>query len=116
MIQGGDPEGVGTGGPGYETPVTVTKGSTFDSKGVVAFAHAAGGGNGSQFFITLAPTPNLNPSPQGEYTIFGNVTKGMDVVDTIGTFPTVNGPPCQTGEPCFPVQPVYINSVTIEGS
>ena len=116
VIQGGDPLGDGTGGPGYETPVTVTEGSTFDAKGVVAFAHAADGGNGSQFFITLGPQPNLNPSPQGEYTIFGNVSKGMDVVETIGSFPTVVGPNCPPGEPCSPTQPVYINSVTIQES
>ena len=116
VIQGGDPEGVGTGGPGYETPVTVTDGSSFDAKGVVAFAHAATGGNGSQFFITLGPTPNLDP-PQGEYTIFGNVTKGMDVVDTIASFPVVNSTACPTGQPpCAPAQPVYINSITIEES
>ncbi|HEY6565988.1 MAG TPA: peptidylprolyl isomerase [Actinomycetota bacterium] len=116
VIQGGDPEGVGTGGPGYETPVTVTDGSSFDAKGVVAFAHAATGGNGSQFFITLAPTPSLDP-PQGEYTIFGNVTKGMDVVETIGSFPVVNSTACPTGQPpCAPSQPVYINSITIEES
>jgi cyclophilin family peptidyl-prolyl cis-trans isomerase len=105
VIQGGDPEGVGTGGPGYELPVTVTKGASFDAKGVVAYAHSAAGGNGSQFFITLAPAPNLDP-PEGKYTIFGNVSKGMDVVETIGRFPTGNGE--------SPAQPIYINSITIE--
>ena len=62
-----------------------------------------------------APT-QPEPVPQGEYTIFGNVSKGMDVVETIGSFPTVVGPNCPPREPCSPTQPVYINSVTIEES
>ena len=108
VIQGGDPEGVGTGGPGYEIPVTVTKGVSFDAAGRLAFAHAATGGNGSQFFITLAPAENLDPSPQGRYTIFGSVTKGQKVVDRIGAIPT-------TPEE-RPTQTVYIDTVTIEES
>jgi cyclophilin family peptidyl-prolyl cis-trans isomerase len=109
VIQGGDPAGDGTGGPGYETPVTVTKGSSFDGPGVVAYAHSATGGNGSQFFITLAATPSLDP-PQGKYTIFGTVTKGQDVVDEIAAIPTTPNP---QGEPSVPSQTVYIDSITI---
>jgi len=113
VIQGGDPKGDGTGGPGYDTPVTVTKGSTFNAPGVMAFAHSSTGGNGSQFFVTLAPTPNLNPSATAKYTIFGNVTKGMAIVQKIGSVPTVSGPACPTGESCSPTEPVFILKVTV---
>jgi peptidyl-prolyl cis-trans isomerase A (cyclophilin A) len=111
VIQGGDPEGDGTGGPGYEIPVTVTKGVSFDSAGIVAYAHASTGGNGSQFFVTLAPAPNLDP-PQ-KYTIFGKVSSGQKVVDRIGALPTT---PNAQGEQSTPAQPVYIDSVTIHES
>jgi cyclophilin family peptidyl-prolyl cis-trans isomerase len=112
VIQGGDPKGDGTGGPGYEFPVTVTKGVSFDAAGVLAYAHAATGGNGSQFFITLAPATNLDP-PQGKYTIFGQVTSGQNVVDRIGSLPTH---PNDQGESSIPLRPVYIDSITINGS
>jgi peptidylprolyl isomerase len=111
VIQGGDPKGDGTGGPGYEIPVPVTKGVSFDSAGIVAYAHASTGGNGSQFFVTLAPAPNLDP-PQ-KYTIFGKVSSGQKVVDRIGALPTT---PNAQGEQSTPVQPVYIDSVTIHES
>jgi len=112
VIQGGDPLGTGTGGPGYEFPVTTTEGVSFDGPGVLAYAHAQTGGNGSQFFFTLAAAPNLDP-PNGQYTIFGSVTKGQDVLDAIAAVPTVAGP---SGEPSQPTEAVYINSVTIEGT
>jgi cyclophilin family peptidyl-prolyl cis-trans isomerase len=80
MAQGGDPTGTGSGGPGYEFEY---EGSdlTFDKAGVVAMANTGAGTptNGSQFFITFVPTPQLN----GGYTIFGQVIQGMDVVDSI---------------------------------
>jgi cyclophilin family peptidyl-prolyl cis-trans isomerase len=113
VIQGGDPKGDGTGGPGYQTPVTVSKGEKFDAAGLLAFAHSGKGGNGSQFFVTLARAPNLNPSSQGKYTIFGKVTKGLDVVKSIGTVPTVAGPACPAGESCSPTEPIFILKVTI---
>ena len=114
MIQGGDPKGDGTGGPGYETPVTVSKGVSFDAAGILAFAHSSTGGNGSQFFVTLAATPNLNPSTNGKYTIFGKVTKGLDVVKKIGSVPTVAGPQCPAGQaPCSPTEPIFILKITI---
>jgi len=76
VIQGGDPNGNGTGGPGYQfEDEKVTRSYT---RGIVAMANAGPNTNGSQFFIMLADTP-LPPS----YTIFGDVTKGMDVVDQI---------------------------------
>jgi cyclophilin family peptidyl-prolyl cis-trans isomerase len=112
VIQGGDPLGTGTGGPGYEFPVTTTEGVSFDGPGVLAYAHGQTGGNGSQFFFTLAAAPNLDP-PNGQYTIFGSVTKGQDVLDAIAAVPTTAGP---SGEPSQPTEAVYINSVTIDGA
>ncbi len=78
MAQGGDPTGTGGGGPGYKF-VNEDSDLKFDKAGVVAMANAGKNTNGSQFFITFAPTPSLN----GGYTIFGQVTKGMDVVNAI---------------------------------
>jgi cyclophilin family peptidyl-prolyl cis-trans isomerase len=78
MAQGGDPTGTGSGGPGYEFE-NEDSDLTFDKAGVVAMANAGRDTNGSQFFITFAPTPHLN----GGYTIFGQVIEGMDVVNKI---------------------------------
>ncbi len=78
MAQGGDPTGTGTGGPGYEF-VNENSDLTFDKAGVVAMANAGPNTNGSQFFITFGPQPQLN----GGYTIFGQVISGMDVVNGI---------------------------------
>jgi peptidylprolyl isomerase len=78
MAQGGDPTGTGSGGPGYEF-VNENSDLTFDKAGVVAMANAGPNTNGSQFFITFGPTTQLN----GGYTIFGQVTSGMDVVNGI---------------------------------
>jgi peptidylprolyl isomerase len=75
MAQGGDPQGTGMGGPGYEF-VNEDSDLTFDKAGVVAMANAGRDTNGSQFFITFGPVPHLN----GDYTIFGQVVSGMDVV------------------------------------
>lgn len=78
MAQGGDPTGTGMGGPGYEF-VNEDSDLTFDKPGVLAMANAGRDTNGSQFFITFGPTEQLN----GGYTIFGQVTSGMDVVNGI---------------------------------
>lgn len=78
MAQGGDPAGTGLGGPGYEFE-NEDSDLTFDKAGVVAMANAGRDTNGSQFFITFGPTPSLN----GGYTIFGQVTEGLDVVNAI---------------------------------
>ena len=78
MAQGGDPTGTGAGGPGYQF-VNEDTDLSFDKPGVVAMANAGRDTNGSQFFITFVPTAYLN----GGYTIFGQVTEGMDVVNGI---------------------------------
>ncbi len=78
MAQGGDPSGTGGGGPGYQF-VNEDSELKFDKPGVVAMANAGRNTNGSQFFITFVPTPQLD----GGYTIFGQVTSGMDVVNAI---------------------------------
>ncbi len=78
MAQGGDPTGTGQGGPGYQF-VNEYNDLTFDKAGVVAMANAGPNTNGSQFFITFGPQPQLN----GGYTIFGQVVSGMDVVNSI---------------------------------
>jgi cyclophilin family peptidyl-prolyl cis-trans isomerase len=78
MAQGGDPTGTGSGGPGYEF-VNEDSDLKFDKPGVLAMANAGRDTNGSQFFITFGATPQLD----GGYTIFGQVTDGMDVVNAI---------------------------------
>lgn len=78
MAQTGDPTGTGSGGPGYEF-VNEDSELTFDKAGVVAMANAGRDTNGSQFFITFVPAESLT----GDYTIFGQVTSGMDVVNSI---------------------------------
>jgi peptidylprolyl isomerase len=96
MAQGGDPTGTGMGGPGYQF-VNENSDLKFDKAGVVAMANAGANTNGSQFFITFAATPTLN----GNYTIFGQVTSGMDVVNGLKrrdptTNPTFAGDAIQT--------------------
>jgi peptidylprolyl isomerase len=81
MAQGGDPEGTGAGGPGYTVPAEFTTEILFDRPGIVAMARRGDDINsaGSQFFITTAPYPTLN----NQYTIFGEVIEGQDIVDNI---------------------------------
>ncbi len=78
MAQGGDPTGTGRGGPGYQFE-NEDSDLSFDKAGVVAMANAGRDTNGSQFFITFVPVPQLN----GDYTIFGQVVEGMDVVNNL---------------------------------
>lgn len=79
MAQGGDPSGTGAGGPGYRFEDEIDPSLVFDGSGILAMANAGPDTNGSQFFITLAPTPWLN----GYHTIFGKVIEGMDVLFAI---------------------------------
>jgi peptidyl-prolyl cis-trans isomerase A (cyclophilin A) len=103
MIQGGDPAGTGFGGPGYQFE-DETKGSPhrFDAPGKLAMANSGPNTNGSQFFITVAPTPWLT----GNHTIFGEVVEGQNVVEK-----SVNLP---RGKQDKPVKDVVVNSVRLE--
>ena len=84
MIQGGDPTGTGRGGPGYRIKDEFGEGLVHDSEGILSMANAGPNTGGSQFFITLAPTPWLN----GHHAVFGKIIKGMDVVREIGSVAT----------------------------
>jgi peptidyl-prolyl cis-trans isomerase A (cyclophilin A) len=105
MIQGGDPLGTGTGGPGYKFDDEIHPDKTFDKPYLVAMANAGTQGgrgtNGSQFFITTVPTYWLN----GKHTIFGEVISGQNVVDAIVGAPTKPGD--------RPVTDIVLRSVTI---
>jgi cyclophilin family peptidyl-prolyl cis-trans isomerase len=84
MAQGGDPTGLGSGGPGYQFEDEVDTGRSFDKRGLLAMANAGPGTNGSQFVITLVETPWLD----GNHTIFGELTDGDDVLSNLTTDPT----------------------------
>ena len=103
MLQGGDPLGVGYGGPGYEFDDEIHGELIFNKPYLLAMANAGPGTNGSQFFITTVPTPHL----QGKHTIFGEVAddESKRVVDAIEAVPT--------GRNDVPVEPVVISSIDI---
>lgn len=103
MIQGGDPTGTGAGGPGYKFEDEPFEGDY--TRGTVAMANAGPDTNGSQFFIMHADSP-LPPN----YTIFGKVTTGLEVVDKIAEAEVTAG---SSGEGSTPVKPVKVNTVTI---
>ena len=79
MVQGGDPEGSGRGGPGYRFEDELIGNPLKHESKVISMANAGPNTNGSQFFITHLPTPHLN----GKHTVFGKVTQGVDIVDAI---------------------------------
>ncbi len=108
MIQGGDPTGTGTGGPGYKIPDEFDPTFKFNRAGIMAMANSGVPNSaGSQFFITVAPYQSLN----GKYTPFGEVVSGLDVVKKISAVKTT-GP---RGTPANrPLTPVVIKRVTIE--
>ena len=89
MIQGGDPLGTGTGGPGYKFGDEVKGGPSFDKPGLLAMANSGPNTNGSQFFITEVPTTWLT----GKHTIFGEVVEGFEVVQKIAQAKTRNDRP-----------------------
>jgi peptidyl-prolyl cis-trans isomerase A (cyclophilin A) len=102
MIQGGDPLGNGTGDPGYKFQDEIVAGIGFDKPGKLAMANAGPNTNGSQFFITVAPTPWLT----GHHTIFGQVIQGQDVANTISQV--------QRDTSDRPATPVVIKTITIK--
>jgi len=101
MIQGGCPNGTGTGGPGYTIADEFAPGLRHDGEGIFSMANAGPNTGGSQFFITLVPTPWLD----GKHAIFGKVTGGMDVVRAIGKV--------KTGMGDRPKEPVRMAKVTV---
>jgi peptidyl-prolyl cis-trans isomerase A (cyclophilin A) len=102
MIQGGDPAGTGFGGPGYRFEDEFSPNLSHSSAGILSMANAGPNTNGSQFFITLGPTPHLD----GRHSVFGEVVDGMEVVTAIGAVPT--------GPRDRPIDDVVINQITIE--
>jgi len=104
MIQGGDPDGTGMGGPGYTIPCEFGEGLAHSEPGMFSMANAGPNTGGSQFFITLAATPWLD----GKHAIFGKVSSGLEVVQAIGQV--------QTGASDRPVEDVVMEKVTVAGS
>ena len=103
MIQGGDPTGTGRGSPGYTITDEFGAGLGHDAEGVLSMANAGPDTGGSQFFITLAPTPWLDR----KHAVFGKVSEGLEVVRAIGQVKTAGGN--------RPVEDVVMEEVKVEG-
>jgi peptidyl-prolyl cis-trans isomerase B (cyclophilin B) len=98
MIQGGDPDGTGAGGPGYTFEDEVKTGLKHEKAGIFSMANRGPATNGSQFFITHLPTPHLD----GKHTVFGEVTEGQDVVNAIA-----QGDKIESIEILDPTEPLF---------
>jgi len=104
MIQGGDPTGTGTAGPGYQFQDEFDPNLTFAQAGILAMANSGPATNGSQFFVTTVPTPHLN----GAHTIFGKIIEGQNIADAISL--------TATGAGGRPITPVVIQAIDITKS
>lgn len=101
MIQGGCPQGIGAGDPGWHIADEFVEGLKHDDTGVLSMANSGPNTNGSQFFVTLKPTPWLD----GKHTVFGKVVEGLDVLEKIGSVKTDRGN--------RPLTPVTVKSITL---